>query len=315
MSARASVDALVLRAERLRWLSPDATMDALDEPARQWVRDRADEHLAALTPLAQGATWDARVSFTRELKEATQRWDDAWATTPTTPYVQALQAAVERLDAVDARSADVDLARLRIRQALPVPHLWNNLLGHGAQDTLPGALCAQLHAAWLVKCGDAPSPWGPLFDLWERGLWPLTLPDGAFLVYVPIVAHGELLLSATSPRPDPTRPPVPRRAPWDPDPIPVRRPRPAVSSAPFFPRADVLGCGPGPGRDHPLPPTVPQMPLGGAPMPVGPHPMPVGPHPMPQPPPSGAVMPVSTLPVVAPPEAPKPEPWYKRLFR
>jgi hypothetical protein len=27
------------------------------------------------------------------------------------------------------------------------------------------------------------------------------------------------------------------------------------------------------------------------------------------------VMPVSTLPVVAPPEAPKPEPWYKRLFR
>ena len=97
--------------------------------------------------------------------------------------------------------------------------------------------------------------------------------------------------------------PTPFPSPRGPDPIPVRRPRPALPLS-VFPNLRDLGCGPGPGRDHPLPPQFPQMPLAGAPMPVTPHPMP---------PLSGAVMQVSPVPVT--PTPPKPEPWYKRIFR
>lgn len=309
MSA-AAVDALVLRAERMRWLAPDAAMDALGEEARAWVHDRADEHLAALAPFAEGAAFEARVSFTRELAEAARRWDDAWAPAPRTPYLLALTRAKEAIwETADGDVEAPDRAAWRVMDALPPPDLWNSLLGHGAYDTLPGVECAGSHASWLVHHDAGTSPWGPLFALWERGLWPLALPDGELLVYVPIVAYGRLLPSAASPQHTPPLVPIPSTFPPSqaPDPVPVRRPRAALPLS-VFPNLRDLGCGPGPGRDRPLPPRAPplppgpQMPLAGAPMPVTPYPVPL---------PSGAVAQVSPVPVTPT----KPEPWYKRIFR
>jgi hypothetical protein len=55
----AAVDALVERAGRLRWLAPDAALDALGPEAKAWARDRADEHIAALAPFPMGGAYGA----------------------------------------------------------------------------------------------------------------------------------------------------------------------------------------------------------------------------------------------------------------
>lgn len=315
----AAVDALVERAARLRWLAPDAALDALGPEAKAWARDRADEHIAALAPFLDGAVVAPRARFTRELADANARWDAAWAEGQSTPYALALHRARRRLDddaSLGARAAEAWAARDRVRAALPAPDRWHRLLGQGTHGELPGAVCAELHAGWLAAFADEPSPWGPLFELWERGAWPMALPDGSLFVYVPLVANGVILPSAATPR---RRPGVPLgvRDPWDPDPIPLRRPRPALGPGALFPRVDLLGCGPAPGRDEPLPPPLPPPMLAGAVPPVGP--LPTDATPIPPMRLAGAPLPVSLVspvpPLPAPPDAPKPEPWYKRLFR
>jgi hypothetical protein len=168
----AAVDALVERARRLRWLAPDAAMDALDDGAQAWVRDRADEHLAALEPYLLGVAVAADVRFTRDLTEAAARWDDAWAEAPVTHYAVALNHARRRLDEAEALDA-AEAARAAVLAALPPPTLWERLLGHGARGALPGAVCAELHAQWLAACaGDPVAVGAPLRRVGARPVAP-----------------------------------------------------------------------------------------------------------------------------------------------
>lgn len=273
--------AFVARVREVRWLAPDAAMDALDEAARAWVAERVDEHLAALSHYTSRGPFEARVEYTRDFRDAASRWDGAWESAPpSTPYLLALRSAHALLDEPLAANASPDVAHgamAAVRMLAPRCAAWDSLHGPGeARDPVPGVTCAALHAGWLALYGDdasTPSPWVPLFALWERGLWPLALPDASVLVYVPHLSNGLVVAPSGIALP-----------------LPRRRPQPAGSSSPM-PRLRELGCGPAPGVDVPVPPPFPVMPLAGAPAPVQPYPTPPV---MPNPPPA--------------------EPWYKRLF-
>lgn len=55
----------------------------------------------------------------------------------------------------------------------------------------------RLVALELERPADQPSPWRPLLDLWAMGVWPLALPGGDALVWVPqLDATGVPILNA-----------------------------------------------------------------------------------------------------------------------
>lgn len=283
-SSAATVHAFIERVRAVRWLAPDAAMDALDETARAWIDERVDEHLAAASRYTSHGPFEARVECTRGFGDAAVRWEAAWASAPpSTPYLAALDRAAQPFDGPGddgRRFAWAQQAMRLAREAAPPCAAWAAMHGFGeVHDALPGVTCAALHAGWLALFDDdpeVPSPWEPLFALWERGLWPLAMPDASMLVYVPHVANGRLVA--------PTGLALP---------LPRRSPQPAGWSSPM-PRLRALGCGPGPSLEA-LEPGPPDMPLGGAPMPVQPFPV--------------------VQPLMPNPPPPAREPWYKRLFR
>ena len=76
-----ALDALE-RVESVRFCSPDASLDALDAGSVRGLRDLVDELDAAaraspLTP--RGDPWECPVVLTRSMREASQRWLDAWS--------------------------------------------------------------------------------------------------------------------------------------------------------------------------------------------------------------------------------------------
>lgn len=273
------------RVREARWLQPDAAMEALGDEALTWIRDRVDEHLAALSPFADDVIFDAHVTTTRDADEAAERWQSAWiAAQSSTPYLAALEAAASVIYAPEHTTRsfnDATVAMDRVASEVSPCAAWQRVGGEGA---LPIVACAELHAAWLVLYGDArPSPWAPLCALWERGLWPVAMPDATMLVYVPLHVGGVIV-------------PTPGKHA-------ARQPRSAVFVA-ALPRLQALGCGPAPGAA----PVIPTAPVN-VPVPV-PPPFDYSTMPL-----AGVAMPVNPLPVVDPLPPPEPEAWYKRLFR
>lgn len=293
------VHELLARVEASRWLCPDASMEALDGEALAWLEERADEHLNALMPENPDAPPGAlRVVTARDVDEVAALLDAAWAPVfdrASTPLWQlhALEAAMASLDmrAGDvAHAASLDAARTALSTS--VQRAWQNAPpwtrdeistftnSHGSA-TAPEVV-AWHDLRWRVIHGAArPSPWAPLCAIWERGAWPMLLPDDALLVYVPqrraeMTGLGALL---------PTEPAVPGHA-WQ------RRPRPA----PWTTRIGSL-------RSAGLPPMV-RIDVVDAVLDAERLVTP------------GMVPPVGTLPPLPAPLPPPPaEPWYKRLLR
>jgi hypothetical protein len=54
----------------------------------------------------------------------------------------------------------------------------------------PGQVVMSRHAEWALAFGGTPSPWAPLVALWRLGVWPLFMPGGSVLVYVPGAMKG-----------------------------------------------------------------------------------------------------------------------------
>ena len=200
LAAITALDAHLRRVREARWLQPDAAMEALGEEAVAWIHGRVDEHLAALSPFAEGVVFDAHVTTTRDADEAAARWQNAWVTAQRgSVYLSALEAAAEAIYAPEHTTRtfnDASLAMDRVSSEAPPCLAWQPLGGHGA---LPAVACAEMHAAWLVLYGDErPSPWAPLCAMWERGLWPVAMPDATMLVYVPLRVGERIVVSPDS---------------------------------------------------------------------------------------------------------------------
>lgn len=211
------------RIEAIRWLRPDAEIDALTEGAQQWISDRVEEHVVALSRFSpEGESLSLSWSPVRMIDQARELSAHAPSATQSAGFSHAALTWLARLD--DARSFGLARARdaLGAAQRIAVAEaVWSVLRGpakharkrafqahdprarldvggrvRDAEDFLigaPGGTALALHALWALSDPDGPSsPWEPLIALWERGVCPLAAPDGTALMYVPLRRDGAL---------------------------------------------------------------------------------------------------------------------------
>lgn len=206
-SPEGRVRALCERIRAVPWLSPDAEMDTLAEPAHRWIDERIDEHRAALAPWLPSTSGlpspALAVVLTRSAEEARVRSGHGREARELVPFSEAAVAWHDALVAVhnDAeRDARTKLGTAVVRAALDevwralcdasgatVPRPKKNPDDPGEDIVIgtPGGEAMIAHALTLLAGDDRPSPWAPLLSLWERGVATLASPEGDVVVYVP----------------------------------------------------------------------------------------------------------------------------------
>lgn len=180
------------------WLAPTTQVSRLSGRAHDQILEELRAFHEALAPLAsQGRPLDPlHVEFCFDWEEAQSTWRQAWRESPlfdgelehrSSEVLRALSRAAElgrrgASEALDAsRRADLDEDLDGVLQQVASRSLpWCESPG-----VAPGQVLASRHAEWLLGCPDLPSPWLPLLALWKVGLWPMVLPAGRVLVYVP----------------------------------------------------------------------------------------------------------------------------------
>jgi hypothetical protein len=235
-----------------RWFTPDGEMETLTASALQWIDDRVDEHVAALRVFETDELRlpEVTVRVTRSMDDACALWESSWTERDTgirriakPPFARVLERAAHAATERVARDHDMtsvlfpamQLDRFA-RELVERSPTWRALLAQRLwEDRIPGFAAVVLHLDWRMAFDDdpeRPSPWAPLVALWERGLWPIALPDGVVLVYVPVLRGGVIV-------------PEPQRA--DDAPVP-RRPVRSATATRALPTWCELGYGPPPGQ-------------------------------------------------------------------
>ncbi len=235
------------RLSRCRWMRPDAELESLTPAALTWLAERVDELHAALLPFTP--TPDAlsalSLSTERSARAAFERCNSTWETHAPSPVIEALYEAVRHVDQTLGRTLSTDERRAldrEISEALGAtcgaPSPWAEEIARHERSSVkrgrpvvprgpgqhhPGAAVAEKQLLWNVAFGDdarAPSPWAPFAAMFERGAWPMLLPDATVLVYVPVLHGGRLvpepakpLKNSVFPKREPRRAPTPRTIP------------------------------------------------------------------------------------------------------
>ncbi len=210
----------------LRMLEPDSGMDALDEEAHAWLRERADECTAALGPFAHEVELPSlAVRTVRTMAEAVRAWRageqrferwnpyartrdpsfrELWdqlvygdargpEASPTGAWLEALGRAVTELDAFGARLREtwvlMHAAARHVAERSPLAvfaHPSSWDEGFAWQSSLA------CDALWRARFGTRPSPWSAWLRVWERGAWPVLGPGPTMVVYVPVRTAGRI---------------------------------------------------------------------------------------------------------------------------
>jgi type VI secretion system protein ImpB len=189
------------RIQKLRFLRPDAAVQALTEAVKELLWARADEHLGALA-CATGAPLDPprEIFFEHSLATACARWHHEWLHRRV--HDDTTRAWVDALERVELARSDRDLfnrsreawecLRLAVQSVSSV-EAWPASLATAWRAERPPEHAIARHLEWCAAHGDdpaAPSPWLPLVSLWELGVAPIPLPEGRWLFYVPALHDG-----------------------------------------------------------------------------------------------------------------------------
>ncbi len=188
------IDALLCRVETAGFLAPDASLvlgraDALAEI------DALAEALADAVSSAglRGVPTPTRpVSIERSLEVAARRWLEAWRDASDTIALDELWALVteDRAAFAEVLPRQRRLAlQSRLEDASDAMRLRSHALAHRWIDGLsPYIVLAARQLEWLAAGRAEPSPFVAALELFERGAWPMLMPDGAILVWAPDVA-------------------------------------------------------------------------------------------------------------------------------
>lgn len=217
----AVVEAEIARVQLLSLLSPDSSMESQDESAVQWLNTRADEFVGGLS----SGELQAGVIVQRSLVEAFALRKKAWhsvvgKTKDEVPLRKALAAARSR-SAINSDSEQQVREQLEfsgyaasraVARVVERAERWRSNIEHYRQTSYripldpflskhgsPLLGVVSFHFAWMVLFGraeTAPSPAEPLLAMWERGVWPMPLPNGNLLVYLPLWDGDKLVLAA-----------------------------------------------------------------------------------------------------------------------
>ncbi|MBL8682106.1 MAG: hypothetical protein JNK05_23265 [Myxococcales bacterium] len=185
------IDALFRRFERARFLEPDAALVLGRAEAIAEV-DALGEALADALSSAvlRGVPSPSRpVSIARSLDDAAQQWLDGWTNATNAVAADELWSL-----AIEHRAAFAEVLpraqRLAIQQRLEDAHdalrLRSPSLAHRWIDGLaPYTMLVARQLEWLAAGRAEASPFTAAMELFERGAWPMLLPDGAVLVWAP----------------------------------------------------------------------------------------------------------------------------------
>src|SRR5262245_24164076 len=109
-----ALESEIARVTAMGFLQPDAEVDRLDATTIAWLRDRFDEHLAALVPFVRGAPLPvADVEVTRSLRDANARMRRELAPPPDDVAAQPPTAWLDALDAAARAALPEEPARPR----------------------------------------------------------------------------------------------------------------------------------------------------------------------------------------------------------
>lgn len=187
----------------VRWLHPDAGVDALDAAAMRFVEERLDEHRMLLSEATgyDGGAESTRFEVSRSANEAADRWSRAWEQAATTPWLDAFAGLAAKCipraypPAWSSVLVSYDGARRSLRRRSPA---WSHALRTWGLGAVGGENLLRAHLGWLYAYGPgraAASPFWPLLAMCERGIWPVRLRDDGWLVYAPRIEDDALVLS------------------------------------------------------------------------------------------------------------------------
>ncbi|MCC7542884.1 MAG: hypothetical protein IT379_42100 [Deltaproteobacteria bacterium] len=182
------------RIRRIRWLDPDLELHELEPAAMDWLDLTAKEHARLVARhLPSTSRLCPRVVVTRGMEETCERFDEACLFETT---VETLERLVEQRGATGALRTEVESA---VRESQQRSQPWARTLEPLWTTARPGLATALAHVGWVAREGTTDSPWSALMSCWERGAYPLALPEGGLLVYVPVVAQRALVADPRNP--------------------------------------------------------------------------------------------------------------------
>jgi hypothetical protein len=193
------IEALIEKVETARWLEPGADAEDLTPKIEAHV-EQFGRCLAKADPEIKAP----RCSVTRCAEDLCARFLVAWGKAAASKDVWRFQEALRRANAARWMESDDDVraSQEELEEALKGSLARSGALCVGAPVKDPPFMrIARNELAWLARDDDEPSPWGPLLDLWAMGAWPVWLPGGEMLVYLPTRRDGNLLWVPESPTP------------------------------------------------------------------------------------------------------------------
>lgn len=195
------IEALVRQVEKVRWLSPEAGEGELPSGLRSRIEERVVAFGEALR-LADPELDAPTCRVVRCAEELSAAFLTAWGAAADQRDSWRFQEALRRANAARWMESDEDLRDWRelLDKALAASIERSDALRLGAPVSDPPFVrIARSELAWLAREDDVPSPWGPLLELWMMGAWPVWLPGGEVLVYVPVRRGGAVAWAPDSP--------------------------------------------------------------------------------------------------------------------
>lgn len=199
MNAR--IEALVKQVEKVRWLAPEAGEGDVPPTLRARIEDRVAAFGRAFVK-ADPSAKAPRCRVVRCAEEFCAAFLTAWGRAAPHRDVWRFQETLRGANAARWMESDDEIIEWReaLDRALAASISRSDALRMGAPVSDPPFVrIARNELAWLARDDDEPSPWGPLLDLWTAGTWPVWMPDGEVMVYVPVRRGGAVAWAPDSP--------------------------------------------------------------------------------------------------------------------
>jgi hypothetical protein len=199
------IEAELERFKEFRWLLPDTEEESL----ASWLEERFDEHLATLLPVTpKGENLPSpKVIVCRSVYEVfalIREHSNACVNKkgPGSTWLRALQATQRYLkttttleDSEQTRfqwSAACDAAARSSAPSVSLPEAHRKMLSQWFLF-YPPVSALRCHASWIFTLGTTETPWSPILKIWERGGWPIASPDGALIIFLPILHRDTII--------------------------------------------------------------------------------------------------------------------------
>jgi hypothetical protein len=183
------IDSVLDRLAGSTVFAPDSSLVLGAREAVSEVEALCDEFVGAVfSLLPRGvALPDKPVTIERDWFAAIERWSSAWRTQGDSLVLDALCRA-----AFESRAEFAQVLprgdRERIDGALAVANSAIErrspaLSGGWITGVAPSVVAAARHIEWMCAGREERSPWSIALSLYERGVWPMLMPDGAVLAW------------------------------------------------------------------------------------------------------------------------------------